>query len=178
MSRVGKKPIPIPAGVKVDISGSQIKIKGPLGSLDYSAPSSIQVAVEHNEVVVKRDSDEQTDRALHGLVRALLANMVTGVSSGFTRSLMLEGVGYKVSTKGDTTLLMSVGFSHQIEFVCPQGITVSVDKNKVTLKGIDKQLVGQTAANIRSKKKVEPYKGKGFRYENEKVRIKEGKTGT
>ena len=178
MSRVGKKPIPIPAGVRVDISGNQIKIKGPLGSLDYCSPASIQMNVEDNSIVVQRATDEQNDRALHGLVRALVVNMVTGVATGFSRSLQLEGVGYKVTAKGDSTLILSVGFSHQVEFNCPKGVTATVDKTKITLKGIDKQLVGQTAANIRSIKKVEPYKGKGFRYENEKVHIKEGKTGT
>lgn len=178
MSRVGKKPIPIPVGVKVNVSGSQINVKGPLGCLDYCKPVSISVNVDGNNVIIQRATDEPSDRALHGLVRALVANMITGVATGFSKSLLLEGVGYKVSAKGDSALVLSVGFSHQVEFVCPKGVTVTVDKAKITLKGIDKQLVGQAAANVRSIKKVEPYKGKGFRYENEKVRIKEGKTGT
>ncbi len=177
MSRIGRKPIPIPNGVEVKLVGSQIQVKGKLGSLKHEIPEKIGVRIEDKELHVERSGDDRFQRALHGLTRSLIANMVKGVSEGFQRTLILDGVGYKAAAKGDV-LTLTVGYSHPIEYKMPEGISLKVERNKITVSGIDKQAIGQTAANIRSFKKVEPYKGKGLRYDDEVVRRKVGKVGT
>jgi len=177
MSRIGKLPIAIPSGVEVKKTGNSIQVKGPLGSLSMTVPERITLEVVDNTVVLTRPSDHRDDRSKHGLTRALVANMVTGVSKGFEKKLIVDGVGYRVSTKGDI-LVLNIGFSHPVEFAMPKGLTVSVVKNEISIKGIDKQAVGQAAANIRDLRRVEPYKGKGIRYADEHVRRKVGKVGT
>jgi large subunit ribosomal protein L6 len=177
MSRVGKKPIAIPAGVTVKCDAQHCTVKGSRGQLDYEIPQCLKMSIEEGRVMIARDSDARSERALHGLARALVANMVTGVSKGFKRVLIIEGVGYRAQAKNDL-LTMNLGHSHPIEYQMPKGISVVVEKNVITLEGIDKQLIGQTAANIRAFRKVEPYKGKGIRYDNEVVRRKAGKVGT
>jgi large subunit ribosomal protein L6 len=178
MSRIGKLPIEIPAGVEVKISGREILVKGPLGSLNYTMPEPVSISIENKTISLTRKSDHREHRSLHGLARALVANMIHGVSSGFEKNLLVEGVGYKVQARGSSQVILSVGFSHAVEHTMPDGVTVAVEKNKITLKGIDKQKVGQTAAEIRKYRPVEPYNGKGIRYEGERVRRKEGKVGT
>lgn len=178
MSRIGKLPIEIPVGVQVSVNGRVVTVKGPLGSLDYTMPEPISISVEEKTIALKRESDYREHRSLHGLARSLVANMVYGVSKGFEKRLLVEGVGYKVQLKGDSQIILNIGFSHAITHDMPDGITVTVDKNKIILKGIDKQKVGQTAAEIRNYRQVEPYNGKGIRYEDERVRRKEGKPGT
>ncbi len=177
MSRVGNKIIKIPPEVTVKIKDRQIDVKGPQGALTYEIPKGILMELNDRDLRIKRESDERNFRALHGLARALISNMIVGVSVGFTRNLVVDGVGYRVQSKG-STITMSLGYSHPIEYTVPEGITVAVDKNKIILRGYDKQLLGQVAANVRSFREVEPYKGKGIRYENEVVRRKEGKVGT
>jgi large subunit ribosomal protein L6 len=178
MSRIGKLPIDIPQGVDVKLLGREISVKGPLGTLKYELPEEIAIKIDDKSIILTRKSDHRTHRSLHGLARALVANMVYGVSKGFEKNLLVEGVGYKVQAKGDSHISLSVGYSHPVEHAMPSGITVAVEKNKIVLRGIDKQKVGQTAAEIRKYRPVEPYKGKGIRYESERVRRKEGKTGT
>ena len=178
MSRVGRKLIPIPSGVEVKIKNRAVAVKGPLGELNYLLPENIDIKEENKSIQISRKSDDRFQRSLHGLVRSLVANMVHGVSVGFTRVLILEGVGYRAQTKGDSTLVLNVGYSHPVEYQAPSGIKISVEKNKISIHGVDKQQVGQTAANIRMFRKVEPYKGKGIRYEDEVVRRKVGKVGT
>lgn len=176
MSRVGKSPIAIPSKVKVDIKGSKVSIVGPKGTLEHSLPDNITVGIENNEMVIKRQTDQKNHRALHGLTRALLNNMVVGVSDGFKLVLKIIGVGYRAEIKG-RTLTMLLGYSHPIVLSLPDGITVEVNpkENTVTVEGIDKALVGDVAAKIRSFRKPEPYKGKGVRYIDEVVKIKAGK---
>jgi large subunit ribosomal protein L6 len=178
MSRVGNKPIPVPEKVKVAISGSSVNVEGPKGKLSLEAHPMMQISQEGNEVIVKRPDDSRQARSLHGLTRALVNNMVVGVSEGYKKGLEVQGVGYRAEVKGDT-LTMSLGFSHPVEFKLPAGIKATVDGKKtgITLEGIDKQLVGATAAKIRSFRKPEPYGGKGVRYADEYVRRKEGKSG-
>ena len=174
MSRVGKKPIPLPAGVKVQI-GEQLLVEGPKGKLTVPVPKGIRVEKNDGFLEVKRDGDQYA--ALHGLTRALAANAVTGVSQGFTRELDIVGIGYRAEVKGNV-IIFSLGYSHPIEFMLPQGIECKVDKNThIVLSGIDKQLLGQVAANIRSLRPPEPYKQKGIRYTGEVLRKKVGKTG-
>ncbi len=177
MSRIGKKPIVLPAGVKLDLGAEgSVSVTGPKGTLSWSLPKSISARVNGAEVQVERASDSRDDRAKHGLSRALLANMVTGVSAGFTRSLEIHGVGFKAAVKGEI-LDLSLGFSHPIHFPIPSGVKVTVtDNTKVKVEGIDRQLVGQVAANIRGYYPPEPYKGKGVRYTGEEIQKKEGKT--
>ncbi len=177
MSRVGKLPVPIPDKTKVQVSGRNLTVTGPKGSLGISAHAAIGVKVEGTNVVVTRSSDMKKHRALHGLTRALIANMIQGVTQGYNRQLEMIGVGYRAEMKGKT-LVLSLGFSHPIVFNPPQGIAITVDpkENKITVDGIDKALVGQTAAKIRSFRKPEPYKGKGVRYVGEIVQRKAGKT--
>lgn len=177
MSRIGKLPISIPSGIEVKIKGKNVFVKGPLGKLEYDIPEQITIEQEDTTLTLKRPSDHRIDRSMHGLARALVANMITGVSKGFEKQLIVEGVGYKAAAKGDL-LVLNLGYSHPIELGMPDGVSFSVEKNKITLKGIDKQKVGQTAAEIRSLRKVEPYKGKGIRYADEHVRRKVGKVGT
>ncbi len=174
MSRVGKKPIPLPAGVKVQI-GEELVVEGPKGKLTVPVPAGIRIEKNDGTLEVKRDGDQYA--ALHGLTRALAANAVTGVSQGFTRELDIVGIGYRAEAKGNV-LVFSLGYSHPIEFLMPPGVDCKVDKNThIVLSGIDKQLLGQVAANIRSLRPPEPYKQKGIRYTGEVLRKKVGKTG-
>lgn len=179
MSRVGKMPIPLPKGVTVAIDqGNAITVKGPKGQLAQQFSPDINVELQGSELRVSRPSDADRHRALHGLTRALLNNMVTGVSSGFTRLLDIEGVGYRAGILGKN-LVVLVGYSHPVEVVPPAGITFEVDRTgrQITISGIDKQVVGEMAAEIRGLRPPEPYKGKGVRYRGEKVRQKAGKSG-
>src|SRR5262249_29845398 len=177
MSRVGKQPIPIPTGVDVVIEGARVKVKGPNGELEHTAPPSIAVARDGDEIVVTRPDDERENRALHGLTRSLLANMVAGVSEGFSRELEIVGVGYRATAQGPTRIELQLGFSHPVRFEAPDGITFEVPQpTRITVRGCDKQLVGQVAANIRKIRKPEPYKGKGIRYADERVLRKAGKS--
>ncbi|ADL06925.1 50S ribosomal protein L6 [Thermosediminibacter oceani] len=177
MSRIGKKPIEIPKGVEVKIEGNIVTIKGPKGSITKEFHKDMQILQEDGKIIVKRPSDDKNHKALHGLTRSLLANMVNGVVNGYEKSLMLEGVGYRASKQGNK-LVLTVGFSHPVEIEAPKGIEFEVPaQNKIIVRGIDKELVGITAANIRKVKEPEPYKGKGIRYENEVVRRKVGKAG-
>ncbi len=177
MSRIGRKPISLPTGVEINMENDIITVKGPKGTLSQSIPEDISIEREENELLVKRPSDAKRHRALHGLTRALVANMVTGVTTGFEKKLEMVGVGYRAQMQG-SKLVISIGFSHPVEVEPPPGIEFEVPAvTKITVKGIDKQLVGNTAAHIRAIRKPEPYKGKGLRYENEVVRRKAGKTG-
>ena len=177
MSRVGKLPVPIPDKTKVQLAGHKLTVTGPKGSLDMTVHPDISVKVEGANVEVTRASDNKKHRALHGLTRALINNMVLGVTKGYTKRLEMVGIGYRSELKGKT-LVLSLGYSHPIVFNPPQGIAITVDpkENKITIDGIDKELVGQVAAKIRSMRKPEPYKGKGIRYVGEVVRQKAGKT--
>lgn len=177
MSRVGRKPVPVPQGVSVTLDGGRITVKGPKGELSRTVPPEMTVLVENGEVKVSRPSDESRHRALHGLARALIHNMVLGVSKGFSRQLEIQGVGYRAEAN-PAGLRLQVGFSHPVEYKAPKGIKLSVENNTlVTVEGIDKELVGQVAAEIRGVRPPEPYKGKGIRYKDEQVRRKAGKTG-
>ena len=176
MSRVGKKPIPIPDKVKVSIKDRHVTVEGPKGKLEIDIEPVITVVVEENEIVVTRPNDARRSRALHGLTRALIANMAHGVSEGFEKKLEIQGVGYRAAKQGKA-LNFLLGYSHPILFEPPPGIELDVDRNIVTVAGIDKQAVGQIAAQIRGLRKPEPYKGKGIRYLGEHVRRKAGKTG-
>jgi large subunit ribosomal protein L6 len=177
MSRVGKKPIEIPAGVTVTLNNSTVTVKGPKGELTRSFNPDIEIKIEENLVTITRPSDAKEHRALHGTTRALIANMVEGVSKGFERKLELIGVGYRVQKQGNK-LVLNVGYSHPVEFEPEAGLEIEVPANtKITIKGTDKERVGELAANIRQVRPPEPYKGKGIRYEGEFVRRKEGKTG-
>ena len=175
MSRVGKKPIVVPAGVEVKIDGHKVTVKGPKGTLEKEFNQALTIKLENGEVVVERPNDEPKVRAIHGTTRALIQNMVTGVHEGYKRSLTLVGVGYRAALKGKG-LELSLGFSHPVVIDEIPGITFSVEKNTTVLvEGIEKDLVGQVAANIRSKRPPEPYKGKGVKYTDERIRRKEGK---
>ena len=178
MSRVGRTPIAIPDGVTVSVSGETVSVKGPKGQLSERVPAEISVAVEGGQVQVKRPDDRAPTRALHGLTRALVANMVKGVTSQFSKELEIQGVGYRAEAKGKT-LVLSVGYSHPVEMPVPEGLQVSVDRNVVVkIEGANRQQVGQFAANVRSVRPPEPYKGKGIRYVDEQVRRKVGKAAT
>ena len=173
MSRIGKKPITIPAGVEVKIDGSQVTVKGPKGELTNSFNASMNIAVEGNEIVVTRPSDAKEHRSFHGLTRTLIANMVEGVTNGYTKELEVNGVGYRVQKQGNN-LVMNLGYSHQVIVPEIPGITIEVPTpNKIVISGTDKQMVGQFAAEVREKRPPEPYKGKGIRYAGEYVRRKE-----
>ena len=177
MSRIGKMPIEIPAGVTVTINGTEVAVKGPKGELKYNFHKDITVAVEGNVINVTRPSDQKEHRALHGLTRTLIANMVEGVTNGYTKELEVLGVGYRVAKQGKD-LVMNLGFSHQVIMSEIPGITIDVPSpNKIIISGPDKQQVGQFAAEVREKRPPEPYKGKGIRYVGEYVRHKEGKAG-
>jgi large subunit ribosomal protein L6 len=179
MSRIGKLPVPVPTGVDVALDASVVTVKGPKGTLSHSVAEPITVAkAEDGALEVKRPNDERRSRALHGLTRTLIANMVTGVTEGYEKKLEIVGVGYRVLSKGPTQLEFQLGYSHSITFDAPDGITFTVETpTKLGVQGIDKQLVGETAANIRKLRKPEPYKGKGVRYAGEQVRRKVGKAG-
>ena len=177
MSRIGKNPITIPAGVDVKIDGNVITVKGAKGTLTQKIRQEITVKIEGNEIVVTRINDEKTARSLHGLTRTLIANMVEGVSNGFTKTLEVNGIGYRAQKQG-SNLVMNLGFSHQVIIPEIEGISIDVpNPNLVVVSGPDKQVVGQFAAEIREKRPPEPYKGKGIRYQGEYVRRKEGKAG-
>ena len=177
MSRIGKLPVAIPSGVKVSLNGSEISVQGAKGSLKQLLPERISVAVEAEQIVVSRPTDSKEDSALHGLSRALINNMVVGVSEGFMRELEINGVGYRAEISG-SKLTLSLGFSHPVVYEVPKGIEVVVEKQtRLFIRGIDKQLVGSTAAKIRSFRKPEPYKGKGVKYAEERILRKAGKTG-
>ena len=176
MSRIGKKPIEFPAGVKLKQENNIIRIDGPKGSLSLALPEGVEVSTDNKTLVVKRLSEERKDRSYHGLVRTLLANMVTGVSAGFERTLEISGVGYRAEMKDDTIKLL-LGYSSPVEYKVPKDITVKIDKQvNIIVSGIDKELVGKVAAEIRGLKKPEPYKGKGIKYAGERIRRKVGKS--
>ena len=175
MSRIGKKPITIPAGVEVKLNGSEVAVKGPKGELKNTFNPEIAIAVEGNEIIVTRPSDNKEHRSLHGLTRTLVANMVEGVTNGFKKELEVNGVGYRVQKQGKN-LVMNLGFSHQVIMEEPAGITIEVpNPNSIVISGPDKQQVGQFAAEVREKRPPEPYKGKGIKYIDEHIRRKEGK---
>ena len=174
MSRIGKQPIKIPEGIEVKLEGRAIKIKGPLGQLEHFCHPQIKTEIKNKEIIVLPQKKTKKASPFWGLTRALIANMVQGVSEGFEKKLEIQGVGYK-ATLQDKKLTLNLGFSHPIEIETPEGIEFKVEKNIITVSGIDKQLVGQIAAEIRSKRKPEPYKGKGIRYLGEEVRLKAGK---
>ena len=179
MSRIGKLPVPVPSGVEVSLDDRLVTVKGPKGTLSHTVAEPIQVAKgEDGSVEVTRPNDERESRSLHGLTRTLIANMVTGVTEGYEKKLEIVGVGYRVLSKGPTQLEFQLGYSHSITFNAPDGITFTVEgPTKLGVQGIDKQLVGEVAANIRKLRKPEPYKGKGVRYAGEQIRRKVGKAG-
>lgn len=177
MSRVGKMPIPLPKGVDIAVDGNTVRVKGPKGELKREIPAAISLSVEDGTITVNRPSDEPVHRSMHGLTRTLVANMVQGVSVGFEKKLELAGVGYRAAMQG-SKLVLTVGYSHPVEIEPPAGITIEVPApTKITVKGADKELVGDVAADIRSVRRPEPYKGKGIRYEGEYIRRKAGKAG-
>ncbi len=176
MSRVGRSPIPVPSNVTVTLSGPNVNVKGPQGTLDRELPAPITIAQEGDTLVVSRPDDERHHRALHGLSRSLVANMVSGVTDGFTKELEIVGVGYRATARGSDSLELALGFSHPVVVDAPDGITFEVPiPTRIIIKGIDKEKVGQVAADIRKLRKPEPYKGKGVRYANERVLRKAGK---
>ena len=177
MSRIGKQPIPIPSAVQVQVDGASITVKGPKGELHRDVHPDVRVHLEDSQLIVTRQNDEPQQRALHGLTRALLANMVTGVETGFTKTLEMQGVGYRAQQQGKA-IQIAAGYSHPVDVQPPAGIELEVEGNtKIFVRGIDKELVGQVAAEIRGIRPPEPYKGKGIRYEGERVRRKAGKAG-
>ena len=177
MSRIGKMPIAIPAGVTVDVAeNNTITVKGPKGTLTRVLSPEMEIKVEGAEVVVNRPNDLKRSKSLHGLTRTLINNMVVGVTQGYEKALEINGVGYKAAKEGKK-LVLSLGYSHPVNMMDPEGIESSVDNNKIIIKGIDKEKVGQYAAEIRDKRRPEPYKGKGIKYSDEVIRRKAGKTG-
>lgn len=176
MSRVGKAPIPVPAGVSVSIAGAEVTVTGPKGTLQHRVPERISVRLDGDAVVVARADDERESRALHGLTRALINNMVVGVNDGYRKDLEIVGVGYRATAKGPGQLELQLGFSHPVSVTAPDGITFEVpSQTAIRVHGIDKQAVGEVAARIRALRKPEPYKGKGIRYAGEYIRRKAGK---
>jgi large subunit ribosomal protein L6 len=176
MSRIGKLPIPVPSAVKIDIDGSSVNVTGPKGNLSRTVDPEMRLHLEDGRLVVTRPSDQPRHRAMHGLTRALVANMVVGVDQGFRKTLELVGVGYRAQKQGNK-LVLALGFSHPVEIEPPDGITFEVEGPRVHIEGIDKEQVGQVAANIRKLRPPEPYLGKGIRYQGEHVRRKAGKSG-
>lgn len=176
MSRIGKLPITVPSGVEVAIDGSDVSVKGPKGELGMTIRGPIEAKMEENVITVTRPDDERDSRSLHGLTRTLIDNMIIGVTEGYSKKLELHGTGYRVLAKGND-LELQLGFSHSIDVAAPEGINFAIEGNTITVSGIDKQLVGETAANIRKLRVTEPYKAKGIRYEGEKIRRKAGKAG-
>ena len=175
MSRIGQNPINIPAGVNIDLKGTLVKVKGQKGSLEYQVHKDMNISEHDGTVLVNRNSDAREQRAIHGTTRQMIHNMVVGVSEGFSKELEIIGVGYQAQLQG-TRLRLQLGYSHDIYFDMPEGITVTANRTEVKVEGIDKQLVGAVAAKIRSFRPPEPYKGKGIRYKGEYVRSKQGKT--
>ena len=177
MSRIGLKPITIPAGVDVNVNGATVTVKGPNGTLSMDAHPNMTVSVEGSEIIVSRPNDSKENRSLHGLTRTLIHNMVVGVTEGFKKNLEVNGVGYRVQMQGNK-LVMNLGFSHQVTMEAPEGIKVECPSaNAIVISGADKQMVGQFAAQVREKRPPEPYKGKGIKYAEEHIRRKEGKAG-
>ena len=177
MSRIGNKPITVPAGVEVKIDGQKVTVKGPKGTLEKEFHKNMKVSLDGNVLTVSRPDDEPANRSLHGLTRTLLNNMITGTTDGFERKLEVNGVGYRASKKGNN-LLLNLGYSHPVEVEAPAGITFDVpNPNEIIVKGMDKELVGQTAAVVRTKRPPEVYRGKGIKYAEEVIRRKEGKAG-
>ena len=177
MSRIGKLPIPLPSGVTAKQTAGQVQVKGPKGTLSAALPPVIAMEVTESEIRFTRPNDKRESRALHGLARALTANLVTGVTTGFSKRLEIQGVGYRASVSGDKLNLL-LGFSHPVDMEIPKGLSVAIEGGtQLSVQGMDKQMVGQFAADIRSKRPPEPYKGKGIRYVGEYVRRKVGKTG-
>lgn len=178
MSRIGRKPINIPDGVELKLENNQVFVKGPKGQLSYTLPEGITLIMDNKVATLTRKSDDKKQRALHGLARSLISNMITGVSNGFTRVLQIHGVGYRAQASGDK-LIINIGYSHPVEFKLPDGIKATVDEKQttITLYGIDKQLLGQVAANLRAIRTPDAYKGKGIRYADEVLKLKPGKTG-
>ena len=177
MSRIGKLPVAIPAGVTVEVKeGNVVTVKGPKGTLERALAPEMTIKVEDGHVVVTRPSDLKKMKSLHGLTRTLVNNMIVGVSAGYTKTLEINGVGYRAAKSGNK-LTLNLGYSHPVELVDPEGIEYKVDQNKIIISGIDKEKVGQFAAEIRDKRRPEPYKGKGIKYSDEVIRRKVGKTG-
>ena len=177
MSRIGRMPIAIPAGVTVEVAeNNKVTVKGPKGTLERVLPSEMDIKVEGAEVLVSRPNDLKKMKSLHGLTRTLIHNMVVGVSEGYTKTLEVNGVGYRAAKQGNK-LVLSLGYSHPVEMIDPEGLSSAVDGNKIIVSGISKEKVGQYAAEIREKRRPEPYKGKGIKYETEVIRRKVGKTG-
>ena len=175
MSRIGKKPVPLPEGVRAELSGTVLTVTGPKGTLTRELRPEMRITIEDGAIRVERPSDARRHRAFHGLTRNLVANMVEGVSKGFTRVLEINGVGYRAQVQG-RTLELNLGYSHPISFPLAEGVEAAVEKNTLILRGIDKELLGQTAANIRAMRPPEPYKGKGIKYQEERILRKAGKT--
>ncbi|MDO5634540.1 MAG: 50S ribosomal protein L6 [Micrococcus sp.] len=176
MSRIGRLPITVPSGVDITVDGARVSVKGPKGQLEHTVPAPITATLEDGTVTVARPNDERESRSLHGLTRTLVNNMILGVTEGFSKQLEVVGTGYRVMAKGQD-LEFALGYSHPVSVKCPEGISFTVEGNKVTVTGIDKQKVGETAANIRKLRKPDPYKGKGVRYAGEQIRRKAGKAG-
>jgi large subunit ribosomal protein L6 len=177
MSRIGRRPIAIPAGVEIDLRGAHITVRGPKGELQRTLPAAMRVRVDDGQVTVERPSEAKPHRELHGLTRTLVANMVEGVTNGYRKSLEISGVGYRAQKVGEN-LQLALGYSHPVDVEAPEGISFEIESpTRLSVVGIDKELVGQVAARVRSKRKPEPYKGKGVRYVGEQVRRKAGKTG-
>lgn len=177
MSRIGKKPVAVPTGVEVKIDGQTVTVKGPKGTLSDTFNRDMAIAMENNEIIITRPSDRKDHRSLHGLTRSLLANMVQGVTEGFSKDLEINGVGYRAAKQGKK-LVLSLGYSHPVEMEEPEGITIEVPSNtSIKISGADKQKVGQFAAEVREKRPPEPYKGKGIKYAGEVIIRKEGKAG-
>jgi large subunit ribosomal protein L6 len=178
MSRIGKAPVPVPSGVEVTLAGRHITVRGPQGTLERDLPGEITVQQDDGQLLVERPNDERQNRALHGLVRSLVNNMVVGVTQGFTKELEIVGVGYRATAQGPNRIELALGFSHPVRVEAPEGVTFEVPTpTRISVKGIDKEMVGQVAANIRKLRKPEPYKGKGVRYAGERVQRKAGKAG-
>ena len=178
MSRIGRMPVEVPQGVDVNVKGSHVHVKGPKGQLEHTFPAAMKITLKEGVLTVERPSDERTHRALHGMTRAIINNMVVGVSQGFEKVLQIEGVGYRAELNGKN-LVINVGYSHPVEVEPPDGITFDVDTRArlIKVQGYDKAVVGQVAADIRKIRPPEPYKGKGIRYQNERIRQKAGKSG-
>ena len=175
MSRIGRKPVSIPQGVKVNLDGAVIRAEGPKGKLSQPIPEGLSAKIENNQLIISRSGEDRRVRALHGLARALMANMVTGVKDGFERKLEIVGIGYRAQLQG-RAIQLALGYSHPVIFALPEGVTAEIDRQvSITLRGADKAVLGQTAAKLRALRKPDPYKGKGIRYANEVVRKKVGK---
>ena len=175
MSRIGRKPVSIPQGVKVNLDGAVIRAEGPKGKLSQLVPAGLSAKIENNQLVISRSGEDRRVRALHGLARALVANMVTGVKDGFERKLEIVGIGYRAQLQG-RVITLALGYSHPVLFPLPEGVTAEIDRQvSITLRGADKAVLGQTAAKLRALREPDPYKGKGIRYANEVVRRKVGK---